>query len=159
VLAQRYVVGEEYNVLAVRDEKSGKSCAVTMRKTLVTRLGKAWAGVTVEDPAIREFASKVTNGLNWHGPCEVELLKGNDGSLYLIEVNPRFPAWVYLSAAAGVNLPLALVRIALGYGLDERAEPKAGVFYVRHAVELTGDTQDLAQLVSHGRMSSRPTAI
>lgn len=160
VLLQKFVLGEEYNVAAVRDSISGNCASVTMRKTLVTRLGKAWAGVTVDDPEIRTFAEKVTSGLNWHGGCEVELLKDNkSGRLFLIEFNPRLPAWNYLSVAAGVNLPLSLFYLALGKRMRSVGQARSGIYYVRHATELVGEIANIATVVSTGRKWSNTNTI
>jgi carbamoyl-phosphate synthase large subunit len=159
ILAQRFVRGEEYNVAAVRESASGVIGMVTMRKTVLTRQGKGWAGVTVDDPKIREFAKAVIAGLDWNGGCEVELLKDLNGGLHLVEVNPRFPAWIYLSTASGVNLPKGLVQIALGQPLDSFKNAEAGVFYVRHAAEVIGNVADLAQVVSSGRKSTPPSTL
>jgi carbamoyl-phosphate synthase large subunit len=156
ILAQRFVRGEEYNVAAVRDGVSGRSSLVTMRKTVITRLGKAWAGVTIEDDAIESFSERVLDALEWHGAAEIELLKDERGELFLIEVNPRFPAWIHLSTAAGVNLPLTLVRTALGEPPEPKRTARPGVFYVRHAAETIGDMSSLAELVSSGRRGAQP---
>ena len=48
--------------------------------------------------------------LRWTGGSEIEFIEKVDGSRYLIDWNPRFPAWIYGAlAAVDVNLPLALV--------------------------------------------------
>lgn len=151
ILLQKFVRGEEYNVAAVRDDVSGNCASVTMHKTLITRLGKAWAGVTIDDPEIRVCSDKLISGLNWSGGCEVELLKDQTGQLYLIEFNPRLPAWNYLSAAAGVNLPFELLQLALGRRMDTAAKARSGIYYVRHAAELVGDISNIAAVVSTGR--------
>jgi carbamoyl-phosphate synthase large subunit len=156
LLVQRFVRGEEFNVAAVRDATSGVIASVTMRKTVITRLGKAWAGITVDDAKLTAFAERVISGLDWHGPCEVELLKDEKGTPYLIEVNPRFPAWIYLSAAADMNLPLLLAQVAIGRSLKPVGVAKAGVCYVRHAAELVSDVNSIAALVSTGRQSLPP---
>jgi carbamoyl-phosphate synthase large subunit len=120
LLAQRFVQGDEYDVIALGDGEGGVHGAVAMRKTIVTKLGKAWGAVTVHDDELIETASRVVAALGWRGGCEVEMLRrSRDGKLFLIEVNPRFPAWVYLATAAGVNLPLALVRLAQGGAMAE----------------------------------------
>lgn len=153
ILAQRYVSGDEYNVAALGDGNGAVYGAVAMRKTIVTRLGKAWGAVTVHEPSVLATAERVVRGLRWKGGCEIELLRERDGRVHLIEVNPRFPAWIYLSAASGANLPLGLLRLALG------KEPptysyRAGVFYVRHAAEAIGDVTDIESIVHNGRRSN-----
>ena len=45
----------------------------------------------------------------WRGPFELECMAGDD-HVHLIEINPRFPAWVYLATGVGLNLPSRLLR-------------------------------------------------
>lgn len=151
LLAQQFVVGEEFDVVALGDGQALRG-AVAMRKTMVTRLGKAWGGVTVHDDELLDAARTVLGELRWRGGCEVEMLRGRaDDELYLIEFNPRFPAWVHLSTAAGVNLPLCLLQLARGEALAELPPPRLGVWYVRHAQQLFGDQRDLEALLATSR--------
>lgn len=151
LLAQRFVKGEEFDVIALGDGEGGVHGAVAMRKTVVTKLGKAWGAVTVHDAELIDVARRVIGELGWRGGCEVEMLRAADGTPYLIEVNPRFPAWVYLATAAGVNLPLGLVHLAQGRALPPLGAYRAGVFYIRHAAEAVGDLLDIESLMTHGR--------
>ncbi len=158
LLAQRHVRGEEFDVIALGDGQGGTHGPVAMRKTVVTRLGKAWGAITIADEELLAAARAVVGELRWRGGCEVEMLRGGaDGRLYLIEVNPRFPAWVYLATAAGCNLPLGLVRLALGEPLPDYPDGRAGTSFVRHAVETIAEVEDLETLLAFGRMRRRPT--
>ena len=49
---------------------------------------------------------------DWRGPLEVEVMRDHHGDYQLIEINPRFPAWIYLSAGVGRNLPLMLLQLS-----------------------------------------------
>ena len=157
LLAQGFIKGEEYDVIALGDGDGGVHGAVAMRKTIVTRLGKAWGAMTIHDDELIDVAARLIGALAWRGGCEVEMLRGAaDGKLYLIEINPRFPAWVYLATVAGVNLPLALVRLARGEAPSEQGFYRAGVFYVRHAAEVIGNVRDVEELMATGRARRVP---
>lgn len=151
LLAQRFVDGDEYDVVALGDGAGGTLGAVPMRKTVLTKLGKAWGGITVDDDELLAAATAVVRELRWRGGCEVELLRARgSGALHLIEVNPRFPAWVHLATRAGVNLPHGLAALAHGTPLPRFPAPRAGVFYVRHAVQVFGGPADLQELLATG---------
>jgi carbamoyl-phosphate synthase large subunit len=158
ILAQRFVSGDEYNVAALGDGRGGLVSAVAMRKTILTRLGKAWGAVTVQEPAVLEVAERVVRGLAWRGGCEIELLRERDGHYHLIEINPRFPAWIHLGTAAGINLPYGLLRMALGKDPEPRTPYQAGIFYVRHAEQAIGSISDIEAMVHGGRRSQPPAA-
>ena len=156
VLAQRFVSGDEYNVAVLGDGRGGSHGAVAMRKTIVTRLGKAWGAVTVNDAVVLETAERLVRGLRWLGGCEVELLRDRRGRVELVEINPRFPAWIYLATAAGANLPLGLLELALGRKPPVFEGYRAGTFYVRHAAEVIGSMSDIEGMAYRGRKSSVP---
>jgi D-aspartate ligase len=66
----------------------------------------------------RDLAARI--GLR--GVAKFDFKRAPDGSLWLLEVNPRFNLWHHLGAVAGVNLP-ALVHA----DLTGRARPRAAV--------------------------------
>jgi carbamoyl-phosphate synthase large subunit len=156
LLAQRFIEGEEYDVVCLGDGEGGMPGAVAMRKTMLTRMGKAWGAVTIDDPSLITAARRVVSSLRWRGGCEVELLRERNGKIHLIEINPRFPAWVYLATAAGVNLPAGLLTLALNGHTSPFPDARSGVFYVRHATETTATLEDMDALVTRGARSWAP---
>lgn len=156
LLAQRFVEGEEFGVVCLGDGHGNMPGAVAQRKTLVTRLGKTWGAVTIDDADLLDAARRVVSILRWRGGCELEFVRERRGKIYLIEVNPRFPGWVYLATASGVNLPLGLLQLALDNYSPTFPKGRAGVFFVRHATETTGALADLDSLMTLGSRSSPP---
>ena len=154
LLVQRYIDGEEFDVACLGDGLGEVCGAVAMRKTLLTKMGKAWGAVTIDDPELLDAAKRVVKALKWRGGCEVELVRQRRGRIHLIEVNPRFPAWIYLATAAGVNLPLGLLQLALAQRVPRYEKGRAGVIYVRHATETTGTLEDMDALVTRGARNS-----
>jgi diaminopimelate decarboxylase len=89
--------------------------AVRMQKRDLTELSKTWAGDSSEVPEnIMQPLRKVVKDLNWTGGAELEMVRDPEDSLWLLEWNPRFPAWVHGSTITGRNLPAALVEAASG---------------------------------------------
>jgi len=148
VLAQKMVPGEEINLAGLGDGNGKLIAAVMMKKRALTDKGKAWAGVTIEDPALLAAAARLVAATNWRGPLEVEVMCGQDGKMYLIEINPRFPAWIYLSAGAGLNLPEALVKLALGEPQTEQPAVPAGVMFIRYAWDAIVTLQNFEAIVT-----------
>jgi carbamoyl-phosphate synthase large subunit len=154
VIVQEYVQGEELDVVAVGDGQGGLVGAVPMKKTTITDKGKGWAGVAIKDPNLLEITERFMAHSKWRGPCEVEVIKDPQGGYHLLEINPRFPAWTYLSAGAGMNLPLAVVRLAQGEEVAPMTQFEAGTMFVRVALDQIARLSDFQQVASTGEMLS-----
>jgi diaminopimelate decarboxylase len=89
--------------------------AVYMRKRELTEEGKTWAGEVVDLPEeLAQPLRKIVGDLNWTGGAELEMVRDPGGNLWLLECNPRFPAWIYGATITGRNLPAMMVERASG---------------------------------------------
>lgn len=150
VLVQRFVAGEEHNLTAVGDGRGALLGEVMMKKRAVTSKGKAWAGVATNDDQLAQAARKLVAALSWRGPLEVEMMRDAQGIYHLIEINPRFPAWIYLSAGVGRNLPALLVDLALGRPPRTMPPHVPGTLFIRHAEETIVPLAAFEDLVVRG---------
>ncbi|WP_437533869.1 ATP-grasp domain-containing protein [Sorangium sp. So ce726] len=152
VLVQEHVSGEEFDVVAVGDGEGGLVGAVPMKKMLLTDKGKGWAGITVRDPELVGIAQAFAETTRWRGPFEVEVMRDAQGRYHLIEVNPRFPAWVYLSVAAGMNLPRAVVDLAAGAPIEPLRGYEVGAMFVRISIDQVARISDFQSMVTTGEL-------
>jgi carbamoyl-phosphate synthase large subunit len=127
------VAGQELNVAGLADGRGHCLSAVAMRKLTITDKGKAWAGITIEDESLTTLTHRFAQASQWRGAFELELLRTPAGELFILEINPRFPAWIYLTAAAGHNQPAALLRLALREAVEPFGEVAVGKMFVRCA--------------------------
>jgi carbamoyl-phosphate synthase large subunit len=81
----------------------------------------------------------------------VEALRGEDGRLHLIEINPRFPAWTYFTQGVGRNLPEALLRLMAGDKQPPFAPVQAGKLFIRYAEELIVDLESFESVLMQGQ--------
>jgi carbamoyl-phosphate synthase large subunit len=151
VLAQAHAPGEEYNLTALGDGRGGMLGAVMMKKRAVTDKGKAWAGVCIHDEALLEASRRLMSTLKWRGPCEVEGVRDRSGTWRLLEINPRFPAWIYFANGVGCNLPAALLDMALGRAPYSFPEPRVGSMFIRYAQEVVLPMSAFEAVVTGGR--------
>lgn len=84
--------------------------AIFTTKALVTPEGKTWSGDINEIGddlwgRLSEFVAEC----GWTGGGEVELIKSWTGELTVMELNPRFPAWIHGATLCGANLPATLL--------------------------------------------------
>jgi len=136
ILAQERIEGEEIDLAALANRQHQMIGAVGMKKLGVTWEGKACSGVTIEDPDLYELGAKIIQDLKWIGPLELEFIKeASSGRYFLVEINSRFPAWIYLCTGAGQNLPFAAMELALGREVPPFPKCKSGTLFHRGSGE------------------------
>ena len=123
-----------------------------MRKQYITYKGKAWAGITLDDEKMTELTHHIIRKTKWRGGMELELIKTKDNEYYLIEINPRLPAWVYLSVGAGQNLPEALVKLALGMKVVPFEKYSSGKLFIRYSYDLICDIKEFEKLTLYAEL-------
>lgn len=158
VLVQPLVRGHEVNLAGLGDGRGGLIGPVMMRKQAITDKGKAWAGIAIADSALEQLAKRLVRALRWRGPLEVEALVGEDGELSLVEINPRYPAWVYLSHGVGRNLPELQLRLMAGEAPPELAPPRPGTLFIRQAEERIVALEEYASLTTTASLDHTTTA-
>jgi carbamoyl-phosphate synthase large subunit len=152
VIIQEYIRGTEVNVVALGDGKGNTIGAVPMRKLYITDKGKAWSGITLDDSKMLDLTNHIIKSTSWRGGMELELIRSEDHEFYLIEINPRIPAWVYLAVGAGQNLPEALIKLALGMDVKPFDDYKKGVIFVRYSFDLITDISEFEKLSMSGEL-------
>jgi carbamoyl-phosphate synthase large subunit len=146
VIVQEFVRGIEVNVIALGDGEGNTIAAVPMRKQYITDKGKAWGGITLADEKMMELTRMIIRKTKWKGGMELELIKTSNGEYYLIEINPRIPAWVYLAVGAGQNIPDALIKLALGWEVKPMTSYKIGKMFVRYSYDMIVDLEKFAAI-------------
>lgn len=149
VIVQQVVAGDELNVVGLGDGEGGSLGQVAIKKLSVTALGKIWTGVTVHHAAMLAATERFVREFRWRGPFELECIVQGD-RVYLIEVNPRFPAWVYFSTGVGLNLPARLARRCLGRPVPPAPDYAAGKLFVRYTYEVVTDLAAFQKAVTRG---------
>ncbi len=152
IIVQEFIKGSEVNVAALGDGKGNMISAIPMRKLYITDKGKAWAGITIDDESLLEMTKKFIAATKWKGGLEMEIMKTSDGKPYIMEVNPRFPAWIYLTAGAGQNQPAALVKMVMGEKVDPYKTFKSGKIFLRYSWDLLIDVEQFQALSAYGEL-------
>ncbi|WP_456457210.1 ATP-grasp domain-containing protein [Thermovibrio sp.] len=149
VIVQEVVSGEEMNVVGVGDGEGGHFGLVAIKKLWITSLGKIWTGITVKNEKLIQAAQSFVSAFKWRGGFEVEAIVSED-DVYLIEINPRFPAWVYFATGVGINLPLRLLKAALGMEPERDWDYEAGKLYIRFTDDFVTDMDKFQEVVVNG---------
>jgi len=152
VILQKYVKGIEYNVIGLGDGNGNRIAAVPIRKQYITDKGKAWGGISVGDGKMLKLTDHFIQSTKWRGPFELELMKDEKNEFWLLEINPRIPAWVYLAIGVGQNIPEALVRLALGEKINPYESYEIGKMFIRYSWDMIVDLKDYQQISTYGEL-------
>ena len=147
-IVQRCVHGPEFNALGLGNGEGGIIGLCCIRKTILSDKGKGLGGITISDKRLDDMCARIIRELRWRGPFEIEvMLDESRGEYVLIEINPRFPAWVDFPSMLGANFPATLVAMMTTGKAPAPLPPcPAGHFYLRHQVEVHGHIEQLAAL-------------
>jgi carbamoyl-phosphate synthase large subunit len=152
IILQKYVKGVEYNVIGLGDGEGNRIAAVPIRKQYITDKGKAWGGISVGDEKMLKLTDHFIRSTKWCGPFELELMKDDQNEFWLLEINPRIPAWVYLAVGVGQNIPEALVRLALGEKVEPYESFEIGKMFIRYSWDMIVDLKDYQQISVFGEL-------
>lgn len=154
IVIQEFVKGTEMNMTGLGDGKGNTIAAVAMRKQFITEKGKAWAGITIHDDKLMEITRQFVALTRWRGAFELEIMKSPDNTYYLMEINPRIPAWIYLAVGVGQNIPEALTLLALGHELKPFDGYEAGKLFIRYSWDMVVSRERFENLSVHGELEN-----
>ena len=124
IFIQAHVPGLEraYTFAAYQGRLLG---VVEVEKRWLTAQGKTWAASISEVPQdARETVQATVSKLGWTGGGEIEFIRGTDNQDWLIDFNPRFPAYIHGVSLCGVNLPMLIKFVQIGEGQTLAAAAK-----------------------------------
>lgn len=149
-ILQEPVAGPELNLMGLADGRGRLLAHCAVRKLLLTPMGKSNGSVVIADQALADIARTFVAETGWIGPFELELIQDEGRQCYcLLEVNPRFPAWVDFPAQLGANYPAAWIRWILSATFESMPSLRPGLFFLRHQQEVVGSVDQLSALI-HG---------
>ena len=135
LLAQELIPGPETLVESYHayvDENGELVADFTGRKlrTKPADYGHTTALTITDDPDIRQVGRDVVRRLQLTGVAKLDFKRTPDGSLRLLEVNPRFNLWHHPAALAGVNIPALVWADLTGGPRPPVGRPHADVFWM-----------------------------
>ena len=142
VIVQEFIEGTEFNVTGCGDGNGDILSNVAMRKMQITEKGKAWSGITINNERILALATRFCQETKWKGGFELELIKDKNDHIYILEINPRIPAWIYLATGVGQNIPEQTVLLAIGEKPEKKTQYSAGKMFVRFSWDMLIDQKD-----------------
>ena len=146
------VPGIEISVATLARDSAPASLVVA-RPLHVSENGVVWSAVTMANPRLVADARRAVAALRWRGPAEARFTLDDGGRLWFTGLTPGFPSWVSLTAAAGQDLVLQYVQLALGARPGRPSTFADEVFQARVSVDHPTTIDVLRQLVTEGETS------
>lgn len=133
---QEYIPGDETRLVSYHSFRTDDGTTIgefTGRKvrTLPSEFGQSTAVEITADDRMRDLGRRVLDALDFHGVAKVDAKMADDGSLHVLEVNPRFNLWHHPGAVAGVNLPAAVHRYLVDGDTTQLPPATPGVRWVQ----------------------------
>jgi predicted ATP-grasp superfamily ATP-dependent carboligase len=90
--------------------------------------GQATLRVSIRSEKAEQFLERLLQELGWHGPCQADfIIDSQDGTPYLIDLNPRLWGSLAQAIASGVDFPALIYRIARDGDVEPVTSFRTGV--------------------------------
>jgi len=143
-LIQEFVPGSFVSVTALVLPSGEISDPVAMQKIATDGHGETLEGIIVKADNIKEKSVRVLRLLDWRGAVEVEwIIDARDNLPKLLEINSRFPAWIYLTHWQKRNLPAYYVEYLCGMPVLPPDPPPPGRTFSRQPWDNLGQMEEL----------------
>jgi D-aspartate ligase len=114
--------------------------------------GSSTLNATVDRKDILESGAKILKEMRWYGMGDCDFIEDpRDGTIRLMEINPRFTRSIKICSLAGVDFPLLLYKMALGENIPWVLDYQIGT-YLRY---LPGDLMWFVK--SSNRFKTKPS--
>ena len=107
-ILQEKITGTEYSLDLICD-LAGTYRNTVVKKKLGMRAGETSAAEIVDYPQLKELGRKIAIMLRPPGCMDVDVMVKDDGTPYVLEINPRMGGGLPFSYLSGVNIPEAII--------------------------------------------------
>ena len=151
VIVQPFISGKFFAVASVFGQDHRPLTSMTVKKLAICERGSTWSAIRVANPQLEADCNRLLSEINWVGPAEAEFIRDElRDRYYLIEVNPRFTAWIYFSACLGTNHPHIAVRAAMDESVEAIDNGNTDLVFLRANHELPVKATSLAAISTKG---------
>lgn len=139
LIVMEYLPGEEYSIDALVNNGKVITAIPRLREKRVE--GISTQGIVVKEKDIIDYTTKIVEELGLHGNIGVQVRRDVNNKPKILEINPRIQGTIVHCTAAGVNLPILAVKIALDIDISpQELNVKWGTRMVRFWEEMFYDT-------------------
>lgn len=141
VIIQECIDGDEYGLDVFNDLK-GNYLITVPKKKIAMRAGETDIAIAVEDEHLLQLGKELAGCFHHPGNIDVDIFKGRDGKLYILEVNARFGGGYPFSHSFGTNMVQAIVDEVNGQPPSVQSPITNRIALKNIGVLLTNQNQD-----------------
>jgi carbamoyl-phosphate synthase large subunit len=138
LIFQEYLPGTEYTIDVLSD-LNGEPIIAVPRIRVQTKAGISTVGKIIKDENLSETCKSIAKYLKIKGPCCIQMKESNEGTLKLVEVNPRLGGGTIFTTLAGANFPAMILDMAMGKRI--RVPRISEITVVRYFEEIVVENQ------------------
>lgn len=130
IVVQPFLPGQEFgvDVVGTFEEPAEREYKILARQKMRMRAGETDKAITVDSRDFLDLATRLGELLEPTGLIDIDVIRDDNGALYVIDVNPRFGGGYPFVHLAGANIPLYYVASLARRPIDESwATYKPGV--------------------------------
>ncbi|TPQ25235.1 carbamoylphosphate synthase large subunit [Methylomonas koyamae] len=135
MLSQELLEGEEYTVDVLCD-KASRPLYIVPRRRIGVKDGKSTQGIVVNHAEIVKVVNALCQATQFVGPINVQCFCCNDGTVKVVEVNPRIAGGMALGFAATENWVAVLCNKLTGETLYRAKPINYGLRMLRYYAEV-----------------------
>ena len=110
LIFQEFLPGTEYTIDVLSDLEKRALIAVP-RIRIQTKAGISTKGRILKNRKIEEECKQIADFIGIRGPCCIQMKEDEDGTVKLVEINPRMGGGTIFTTLAGANFPMMLIEM------------------------------------------------
>jgi predicted ATP-grasp superfamily ATP-dependent carboligase len=147
-LIQEFIPGYIHDACVLSDNGKPVNILTQIRQIMYPITGGVGAvNVTTNDPELKKLASRILEGINWHGPAQIEFkFDPRDKQYKFIEFNPKLWGTLDLSIQAGMDFPGMIRDLCLGKDVERVDNYQVGLRYIFRYKQFYRAKQELKRI-------------
>ena len=152
-VAQKAVDGEHFSVCGLAAQNSELLSSIVIKSIQSCQIGKIWVASPVTDSASIPFIhmlKTLVNEFKWVGPIEIDCIRDKyTEAIYCIDINPRFPSWIYYLSQIKHPLIDQYLSIIFDEKLPQKLENtlEDAALYIRFPRNYQSNIDTMAELI------------
>lgn len=118
IMMTEYLPGKEYGVDLMIHPDTHEILGGVVRDNGVVFHSEVSGGRIIDDPEIYGIAEEIASSMSLAYTINMDFKMDEHKKPKLLEINPRLPATQQLAKAAGINMPVLSVKLALGMDVE-----------------------------------------